>query len=65
MRVLSRLPEGVTEIYFHPGADDDPILRRWQSGYDHSAETAALLSPRLKAFIRKLGICLVRFEDVS
>jgi hopanoid biosynthesis associated protein HpnK len=63
-RVLPRLKEGVTEIYFHPGADDDPVLRRWQSGYNHTAETAALLSPRLKELICELGIRLARFEDV-
>lgn len=64
-RVLRQLEEGVTEIYFHPGADDDPVLRRWQSDYNHSAETAALLSPRLKELIGQLGIRLARFEDVS
>ncbi|MCX6909301.1 MAG: hopanoid biosynthesis-associated protein HpnK [Verrucomicrobia bacterium] len=64
-RVLRQLQEGVTEIYFHPGADDDPVLRRWQSDYNHSAETAALLSPQLKELIGQLGIRLARFEDVS
>lgn len=64
-RVLHQLGEGVTEIYFHPGADDDPILQRWQPNYDHTGETAALLSPQLKELIHTLGIRLTRFEDVT
>jgi hopanoid biosynthesis associated protein HpnK len=63
-RLLRQVGDGVTEIYFHPGADDDPVLRRWQSGYDHAAETAALLSPQVRELIRQLGIQLVRFEDL-
>lgn len=62
MRLLRRLDEGVTEIYFHPGADDDPILQRWQPDYDHAAETAALLSPRVKKLLHELGIQLIGFE---
>ena len=62
MRLLQRLDEGVTEIYFHPGADDDPILQRWQPDYDHAAETAALLSPRVKKLLHELGIQLIGFE---
>jgi len=62
MRLLRRLDEGVTEIYFHPGADDDPILRRWQPDYDHAAETAALLSPRVKKLLHEFGVRLIGFE---
>ncbi len=63
-QVFRQLEEGVTEIYFHPGSDDDPILRRWQPDYDHASETAALLSPRLMELLNQLGIRLTRFEDV-
>ena len=61
-RLLPQIGDGVTEIYFHPGADDDPILRRWQPDYSHAAETAALLSPRVKQLLRQLGIQLTGFE---
>ena len=61
--LLRQLKEGVTEIYFHPGADDDPILRRWQPDYDHAAETAALLSTEVKQLIRQLDIQLIGFEQ--
>ncbi len=63
-KVLQHLDDGVTEIYFHPGADGDPVLQRWQPDYNHAAETAALLSPRLKELICQLDLQLARFEDV-
>ncbi|MBI5685127.1 MAG: hopanoid biosynthesis-associated protein HpnK [Verrucomicrobia bacterium] len=63
-RLFRQVGDGVTEVYFHPGDDDDPILRRWQSGYNHAAETAALLSPRVKQLAGELGIHLVGFENV-
>ena len=63
-QVLRQLEEGVTEMYFHPGSDEDPVLRRWQPDYNHASETAALLSPRLMELFRQLGIRLTRFEDV-
>ena len=62
-RLFAQVGDGVTEVYFHPGDDDDPVLRRWQSGYDHAAETAALLSPRVKQLVGELGIQLVGFEN--
>ncbi|MFZ2641994.1 MAG: ChbG/HpnK family deacetylase [Verrucomicrobiia bacterium] len=62
-RLLPQVGDGVTEIYFHPGADDDPILHRWQPDYSHAAETAALLSPRLKQLLHQHGIQLIGFED--
>jgi chitin disaccharide deacetylase len=61
-RVLCHLEEGVTEIYFHPGRDNDPVLHRWQPDYNHAGETAALLSPKLKRLIRDLDIRLTYFE---
>lgn len=61
-RALCHLEEGVTEIYFHPGRDNDPILRRWQPDYDHAGELAALLSPKLKRLLRDLDIRLTYFE---
>jgi chitin disaccharide deacetylase len=63
-QVLRQLEEGITEIYFHPGNNDDPVLRRWQPDYDHDGETAALLSPRLMELLHQLSIRLTRFEDV-
>ena len=41
--LLRALPEGVSEIYFHPAAARDPVLARLMPDYEHEAELAALL----------------------
>jgi chitin disaccharide deacetylase len=45
-RLLGVLPEGVSEIYFHPATVSDPSLRRLMPDYEHAAELAALLACR-------------------
>jgi hypothetical protein len=65
LRVLDRIEDGLTEIYFHPGDDGDPDLKRWQPAYDHAAEAAALLSPKARQRIRDLGIRLTSFEEAA
>ncbi|HEX2941710.1 MAG TPA: hopanoid biosynthesis-associated protein HpnK [Rhodopila sp.] len=48
-RLLPQLPDGDTEIYFHPAAYRDATLNRLMPTYEHEAELAALLDPSLKA----------------
>ena len=48
-RLLSNLPEGDTEIYFHPAARRDAVLDRLMPTYEHVAELAALLELRGEA----------------
>ena len=43
-RLLPNLPDGDSEIYFHPAARRDPELDRLMPGYEHEAELAALLA---------------------
>ncbi len=43
-RLLANLPDGDSEIYFHPAAGRDPVLDRLMPGYEHEAELAALLA---------------------
>lgn len=45
-RLLRVLPDGVSEIYFHPATTKDATLRRLMPDYEHEAELAALLSCR-------------------
>ena len=46
LRLLARnLPEGLSEIYFHPAAGRDPTLDALMPQYQHEAELAALLDP--------------------
>ncbi|WP_428533740.1 hopanoid biosynthesis-associated protein HpnK [Rhodopila sp.] len=41
--LLANLPDGESEIYFHPAAGRDPLLDRLMPTYEHEAELAALL----------------------
>nr|WP_294544580.1 hopanoid biosynthesis-associated protein HpnK [uncultured Rhodopila sp.] len=42
-RLLANLPDGDSEIYFHPAARRDAVLERLMPEYEHDAELAALL----------------------
>ena len=42
-RLLPNLPDGDSEIYFHPAARRDAVLDRLMPTYEHEAELAALL----------------------
>jgi hopanoid biosynthesis associated protein HpnK len=42
-RLLQHLPEGRSEIYFHPATRRDPLLAALMPDYDHEAELRALL----------------------
>lgn len=59
--LLSRLPEGVTELYFHPTADRTalPVDGRPTPAHQSFADLEALCSPRVRAAIERLGVALV------
>jgi hopanoid biosynthesis associated protein HpnK len=42
-RLLAELPDGSSEIYFHPASERNASLRRLMPDYQHEAELAALL----------------------
>ena len=44
--LLAELPDGDTEIYFHPAVAREATLRRLMPDYQHEAELAALLKQR-------------------
>jgi hopanoid biosynthesis associated protein HpnK len=48
-RLLSHLPDGDSEIYFHPAAGRDAVLDRLMPEYEHEAELAALLDAGVRA----------------
>src|SRR5216110_2675979 len=56
--LLPHLPEGVSEIYFHPAAETTPALRG-------AEELAALVSPRVRHRIEELGIRCIGFADLA
>jgi hypothetical protein len=44
LTLLDHLPDGLTELYFHPAARRDARLDALMPSYEHEAELAALLS---------------------
>ncbi|MGA8382360.1 MAG: hopanoid biosynthesis-associated protein HpnK, partial [Stellaceae bacterium] len=63
--LLPHLPEGLSEIYFHPATERTPALAAAMPDYRHRDELAALLSPALKARIEELGIRRVTYSEPS
>jgi hopanoid biosynthesis associated protein HpnK len=48
-RLLDNLPDGTSEIYFHPATERDAVLTRLMPDYEHTAELATLLDRGLMA----------------
>lgn len=64
-RCLPELPDGLTEMFFHPATETTPQLARRQPGFRHTEELQALLSPRLRQMIHSHGIRLTNFRELS
>jgi hopanoid biosynthesis associated protein HpnK len=64
LQILSRLPEGVTEIYFHPATRRCPEIERALPGYWHEQEFAALINPAVKHALEKLRVRRIAFSDL-
>ena len=47
-RLLTELPHGDSEIYFHPATERDATLRRLMPDYEHETELAALLGTQMR-----------------
>jgi len=65
LKLLPHLPEGVSEIYFHPAAERTAALAAEMPGYRHTDELAALLSPKVRRKIEEFGIELVSYGDLA
>jgi len=63
LEILARLPDGVTEIYLHPA--DESGITPGMSGYRHSDELAALLSPRVRAAVTASGAVTGTFRQLA
>jgi hopanoid biosynthesis associated protein HpnK len=62
---LRRLPDGLTEMFFHPADRPADPLVEMQRGYEHAAELRALYSPRLRQLINDSGIRLTNFRELA
>jgi chitin disaccharide deacetylase len=62
--ILAKLPPGVTEVYLHPAVDTQGPITSTMSEYRHSAELAALLSPRVASAVAATGATLGGYGDI-
>jgi hopanoid biosynthesis associated protein HpnK len=63
LEILARLPDGVTEIYLHPA--DESGIAAGMSGYRHTDELAALLSPKVRAAVTASGAVTGTFSQLA
>jgi len=59
---LEALPDGVSEIYFHPATARPPV---WPAGYRCAEEAAALIDPQAQAIIARRGIVIMPFAGLK
>ena len=64
-RLLSRLPDGVSEIYCHPATRHWPDMDPLMAHYQVEDELAALVDPEIVAMVRRGGIEQVAFRDLA
>ena len=62
---LDVMPEGVTEMFFHPATESSEALRSHQRSYQHREELRALCSPQVRELVERRGITLVNFRDLA
>jgi hopanoid biosynthesis associated protein HpnK len=65
LALLPHLPEGVTEMYFHPATRETRALAMAMPNYRLIEELAALTSARVRRRIAELGISLAAFGDLA
>lgn len=65
LRLLPHLPDGVSEIYFHPATERSPALAAAMPGYLHTEELAALTSASVRARISALDIGLASYGTLA
>jgi chitin disaccharide deacetylase len=64
LALLPHLPDGVSEIYFHPAAPSGAAASALLPGYRQTEELAALVSPLVRRRIAELGLLLATYRDL-
>ena len=64
LRFLEYLPQGVTEIYFHPSIDSSQETGGFTGDGSRQAELEALTSPLLRDTLESSGIEAIAFSDL-
>ncbi len=65
LAALANLPRGTGELYLHPATESGSVVSPSMASYEHSAELASLLSPRLRDALTALRIDLISFSDLG
>jgi hopanoid biosynthesis associated protein HpnK len=61
---LQHLPEGITEIYFHPAIRSCPEIVACMPNYRHEEEFRTLIDPALKDALRRAGADRIAYADL-
>ena len=64
-RSVRRLPEGLTEMYFHPATRRCPELDRHMPDYAHEREFQTLVSPVLQHALHEVGARLTSYSELA
>lgn len=62
--LAAHLPDGVSEIYFHPATGKNALINRLMPTYAHEAELDALCAPGFKNGLEHSGAQLCGWQDV-
>lgn len=62
--ILRSLPEGVSEIMVHPGADNHELDKCYDWQYHWEDELASVTSPKVMEYIRNNDIKLISFKEL-
>lgn len=65
LQILDALPNGVTEIFFHPATAAFDGADRGTESFQWSAELAALTSPRVRDAIARRGIQNITYGELA
>jgi hopanoid biosynthesis associated protein HpnK len=64
LNFVQNLPDGVTEIYFHPATRRCPEIDRTMPDYDHEDEFRSLISASLLHAFEAAGVQRIAFSDL-
>jgi chitin disaccharide deacetylase len=59
---LEKIPDGVSELYFHPATSRPSV---WPTNYRCDDEAAALIDPEAQAIIARRGIAIMNFAGLA
>ena len=65
LSLLPHIPEGISEIYFHPATSRTSALVRTMPEYRHAEEYAGLLSAAVRRGVAASSISLIAYRDLS